>query len=567
MNIEDIKKHFAKKYKFLGLLGKGGFAEVYLAMDIILERKVAIKILLTEHSNEPEMVKRFLREARLYAKLEHKNLISIYDTGIVGENAYIVMKYIKGKSLKHYIGSDKKTRDTILQPLIKNMGNVLSYIHKNGIIHRDIKPANILIEDSTYRIYLADFGIARSISSKTLTQSGSIMGTPYYISPEQIKGTKVDFRADIYALGATLYEFISGKPVFTAESSIEVLYKHVNDNPEPIGKIAPGLSKEVKYIISKCLEKNPEKRFGDASEIASLMDGRKSQKITKYLESVESKNKKGKKIFSAFAVIVITALLIFYFGIQKKSSELKTDKKENLSNSKLKNSITKKPKHEKIQNSLKNKKEAIKKSDNVLKKSSIFADKKEDIPTTKNKKKQDENNTKVLKNPEEKKSFSPVKTEKKLKIKDDSPMNIPAKILFSSFPPSDVYWNGIKLGNTTQVFSKKFPPGIYNFTFKIPGYDSGTKTVEISSGKKANVHYKFKPFGFLTLTAKPFAKFIINGKDCGSNPIFKKKFPTGTYRIQAVKPGYKTKEKTVEIKSMKKSFVSFIMQKEEKNEN
>ncbi len=550
MNIEEIKKHFAKKYKFLGLLGKGGFAEVYLAIDIILERKVAIKILLTEHSNEPEMVKRFLREARLYAKLEHKNLISIYDTGIVGENAYIVMKYIKGKSLKHYIGSDKKTRDTILQPLIKNMGNVLSYIHKNGIIHRDIKPANILIEDGTYRIYLADFGIARSISSKTLTQSGSIMGTPYYISPEQIKGTKVDFKADIYALGATLYEFISGKPVFTAESSIEVLYKHVNDNPEPIGKIAYGLSKEVKYIISKCLEKSPEKRFGDASEIASLMDGKKSQKITKYLESVESKNKKGKKLFSAFAVIVIAALFIFYFGIQKKSSEIKTEKGENLSNSKLKKSVTKKTEHEKIQNSLKNKKEAIKKSDNVSRKSSVFADKKKDTPTeTKIKKKQNENGIKVLKNPEEKKSFSPV------------------KILFSSFPPSDVYWNGIKLGNTTQVFAKKFPPGIYNFTFKIPEYDSGTKKVEISSGGKTSVHYKFKPFGFLTLTAKPFAKFIINGKDYGSNPIFKKKFSTGTYRIQAVKSGYKTKEKTVEIKSMKKSFVSFIMQKEEKNEN
>lgn len=548
MNIEEIKKHFSKKYKFIELLGKGGFAEVYLAMDIMLERKVAIKILLTEHSNEPEMVKRFLREARLYAKLEHKNLINIYDTGIIGENAFIVMKYIKGKNLKYYIGTDRKIRDNILPTLIKNMGDVLSYIHKNGIIHRDIKPANILIEDGTNRIYLADFGIARSISSKTLTQSGSIMGTPYYISPEQVKGTKVDFRADIYALGATLYEFISGKPIFTAESSIEILYKHVNTKPEPIAKIAPYLSKEVKYIISKCLEKNPEKRFRDASEIASLMDSRKSQKITKYPDSLESGSRHGKKIFFTTLIGIIVVFSIFYFFINKKNKipEIKSGKIVTLNNSN--------PPVKKISEPLKKEMDSIEKKD---------------LPPAENSNLRKNNNSKGKK----KNIRTDIKktSDKAISGKKDIPpaknKNIPGKIIFSSFPSSDVYWNGIKLGNTTQIFSKKFPPGSYSFTFKIPGYETGSKTIEILSGENANIHYKFNPYGFLTLTAKPFAKFIINGVDRGENPIFRQKFAVGIYTIKAVKEGYLTVEKTVEIKSMKNSFVNFTMKKEENNEN
>jgi len=272
MDIETIKKIFSNKYDFTKLLGRGGFAEVYLAVDKILAREVAIKILLPRHSTNPEIVKSFIREARLYTKLEHPNLIKIYETGIAEGTAFIVMKYVKGANLKSYINKDLKIRLSITPKIIESLSSVLSYIHKKGIIHRDIKPANIILEDGENNIYLADFGIAWSDSTQTNIQTRSIMGTPYYISPEQVKGGVVDHRSDIYALGATLYELIAGKPVFSADSPIEILHKHVNSEPENIGDIAPETPKNLKYIISRCLEKKPEKRFQNALEISNMED-------------------------------------------------------------------------------------------------------------------------------------------------------------------------------------------------------------------------------------------------------------------------------------------------------
>jgi len=160
-----------------------------------------------------------------------------------------------------------------------------------------------------------------------------------------------------------------------------------------------------------------------------------------------------------------------------------------------------------------------------------------------------------------------------LKKEENSPKNAnsgissPQKntsILFSSFPASDVYWNGIKLGNTTQVFKKKFPSGTYTFTFKIEGYESKERVIIVKGERELTAHYKFRPFGFLTLTAKPFAEFFINNKSFGTNPIYQKKLPAGSYIIEAVKPGYKKERKEINIKPLKKSFINFTMKKEEK---
>ena len=333
MDIENIKQFFSGKYEFIKLLGKGGFAEVHLALDKMLERKVAIKILLPQHASDPDIVKRFIREARLYAKLEHPNLINIYETGIAEGTAFIVMKYVKGENLKTFIQKDVKTRLSLAPGVIEALSGALNYIHEKGIIHRDIKPANIILEDGGDNIYLADFGIARSVSSQTMTQTGSIMGTPYYISPEQIKGGVVDQRSDIYALGATLYELVTGKPVFSADSSVEILYKHVNSEPEQIGKVTPEISKRLKYIITRCLEKNPDKRFQSAIEISETISGRKSGSITKYLNSIESGRKNGKKriafVFLSLIIIPLIAFLI-YKNTTRSGTEISKDMQNNI---------------------------------------------------------------------------------------------------------------------------------------------------------------------------------------------------------------------------------------------
>ena len=310
MNIEKIKIALSKKYEFIKLLGKGGFAEVYLAKDKLLEREVAVKILLSQHADDSEVIERFIREAKLYASFDHKNLIPIYETGIIENTAYIVMKYIKGASLKDIIENDGELDSTFILIVIKGMASALKYIHNKEIIHRDIKPANILIEIETNRMFLADFGIARPISSKTLTQTGMLIGTPYYISPEQIKNGKTDKRSDIYALGTTLYEVISGAPIFKCETPIEVLYKHVNETPKPIASINPNITDEIKYIVEKCLEKDPDNRFQDANEILDVISTGKTRQIKNNYTN-KTKNNYKDRVFKLGIIILFISGIIF----------------------------------------------------------------------------------------------------------------------------------------------------------------------------------------------------------------------------------------------------------------
>ncbi len=553
MDIEKIKKFFSGKYEFKKLLGRGGVAEVHLALDKMLDREVAIKILLPQHTSDPDIVKRFIREARLYAKLEHPNLINIYETGIAEGTAFIVMKYVKGENLKVYITKDKETRLSLAPRVLESLSDVLGYIHKKGIIHRDIKPANIILENEGEHIYLADFGIARSVSSQTMTQTGSIMGTPYYISPEQIKGNTVDHRSDLYALGATIYELITGKPVFSADSSIEILYKHVNSEPEQIGKTIPDAPKNLRYIVSKCLEKKPEKRFQDAKEIKDILVGTKVTSITKYLNSVESG--KGGRKGKFFLILLLLISIPFVIYLLNNKSENRKASQVSISDKKITKPLNKNgEKRENQENSIKNP-TTIKNS--KMNNKPVFND------TVKKKVETGDNSN--GKN-QKKYSIKPKDQIKKTEKKDDTPLfisNEPGTIRFSSFPPSDIYWNDLKLGDTSQIFKKEFPPGKYKFTFKIEGYTSHEKEIEVKPGKEVIAHYRFKPYGYLTITAKPFARFFINGKDYGADPIFKKKFPVGVYTIKAEKPGYLSKEQKVQVIQMKKININFSLTKEE----
>ena len=348
MSIEIVKLSLSKKYEFIKLIGKGGFAEVYLAKDKLLERKVAIKILLSQHTGDTEVVERFIREAKLYASFDHKNLIPIYETGKVDDNAFLVMKYVNGYSLKDIIEKEGALKTDLIMKVVKGMASALKYIHNKGIIHRDIKPANILIDNETNRIYLADFGIARPISSKTLTQTGMLIGTPYYISPEQIKKGVADKRSDIYALGTTLYEIISGSPIFKCETPIEVLYKHVNEAPKPIASINPNITMEMKHIVEKCLEKDPKDRFQNANEILDLIATGETKKIkNNYLKE---KNKYIKIMFSIISIIIIMAGVVFalyqFTDILDFLKQKKINNEIKVINKKEKNEINKKEKLE-----------------------------------------------------------------------------------------------------------------------------------------------------------------------------------------------------------------------------
>ena len=563
MDIKKIKGFLSKKYEFIKLIGTGGFAEVHLAKDKLLERKVAIKILFPQFSSDSAIIERFIREAKLYAKLEHKNLIPIYDTGIIDEYAFIIMKYIQGASLNSLLLEEGKLSIQLIAPMIKEIASTLDYIHSKGIVHRDVKPSNIIIEEDSNKYYLADFGIARSDTSKTLTKSGLILGTPNYISPEQIKGKQIDHRADLYALGAMCYELITGKPIFSGESSMEVLYQHVNEEPEPLANIIPDIPKNILYIVTKCLEKNPDKRFQSADEILDVFETKRGTFISRYFKEKEARKVKSvqKKILLLFLLIVFVTGTLFIIKKVSTSDEIKEPIISNKISTKDTEENKKPPVIQKSETPENKKNEAEIEPSKSISQKTEPKDKKTVI-----KKIQELKKGEIKKKPK-----TIHKTSKDKKTQKEKPVVQPigpGVIKFTSSVPAYVYHKEEKIGDTYQLFQKEYKPGEYTFKFVIPDYQTFQRDVTVTRGKTIHIHQKFSPYGIITITASPFARFYINNIDYGTTEsIYKKKLPVGEYTIKAVKAGYITQEKTVSIEKRKSENIHFILKKEgNKNE-
>jgi len=257
------------KYKILEELGKGAMGVVYKALDPDIDREVAIKLIrfdtMTEEGDMEDMVRRFIREAQSAGRLEHPNIVTIYEVGREANQSYIVMQYIEGDSLKKIISSRKKMALPEVVQMIARLCDALDYAHKHKIIHRDIKPANILVNKAG-QPFLVDFGVAR-VDMSTLTQSGAIVGTPSYMAPEQIEGTKVDSRADIFSLGVIIYELLTGKRPFEGDHITTIVYKIMNEDPPRLREIKRELPEGFEHILKKALSKNPQTRYQTCREL------------------------------------------------------------------------------------------------------------------------------------------------------------------------------------------------------------------------------------------------------------------------------------------------------------
>jgi len=257
------------KYTILGEIGRGAMGIVYKATDPYIGRTVAIKTIRFDvlgQGPERDMAqKRFMREAHSAGNLSHPNIVTIYDVGEDGDTSYIAMEYIEGTSLEDLISSKKSLSLTEVVSLLEQVANALDTAHRKGVVHRDIKPANILI-DQEGKPHLVDFGIAR-LSTSTMTQTNMIMGTPYYMSPEQIAGKKVDNRSDIFALGGVLYEMLTGQKPFPGETITTVIYKIMNENPPPARNFQKNLPEGLEAVLQKALAKEPAGRFQTCREM------------------------------------------------------------------------------------------------------------------------------------------------------------------------------------------------------------------------------------------------------------------------------------------------------------
>ena len=268
--MEDLTGKQLGQYQVIEPLGEGGMAAVYKAFQPGMERYVALKILPRVFADDPTFVGRFKQEAQVIAKLTHINILPIFDFGTADGYTYIVMPYIKTGDLSDVMRGDPLPLPFV-RKIISQIGDALQYAHSHGLVHRDIKPSNILI-DERENCLLSDFGIAKIVgSSMQFTQTGAIIGTPAYMSPEQINGEELDGRNDIYSLGIVLYEMVTGRPPFKAETPPAILVKHLHDPMPPPRKYAPDISEELEAVILKSLARDREDRYTNVSEMVQAL--------------------------------------------------------------------------------------------------------------------------------------------------------------------------------------------------------------------------------------------------------------------------------------------------------
>ncbi len=259
----------AERYQDRTLVGRGGMGSVYRAFDTRLRRWVALKILHSDLSGQQEFVDRFLREAQLAAMLQHPNIVTIFDVEQLDEAVRLVMTWIDGEDLQRLLEREGPLPTERAARILEQLSSALDHAHNQPmpVLHRDVKPSNVMIARDE-RVVLTDFGVARLAGDVTLTQSGQLVGTPAYMAPELVLGGQADRRTDLYGLGVLLYQMLAGRPPFRAESPLAVLHAQLNTPPPPPSTFASGLSAKVDAVLLRALEKDPDRRFQRADELA-----------------------------------------------------------------------------------------------------------------------------------------------------------------------------------------------------------------------------------------------------------------------------------------------------------
>ena len=276
MNINMPTSLAGGRYQLGQLVGRGGMAEVHVALDTRLGRTVAVKIMRADFANDKIFLERFRREAHSVAQMNNPNIVNIYDSGeevVATETGqtehlpYLVMEYVKGQTLRDILKVNGALSQRDAEQVMMGVLNALEYSHRMGIIHRDIKPGNIMISEQGV-VKVMDFGIARALddSAATMTQSQGVVGTAQYLSPEQARGESVDMRSDLYSAGCVLYEMLTGRPPFTGDSAVAIAYQHVSEVATPPSSVVPGLPKMWDSICAKAMAKDRQNRYATASE-------------------------------------------------------------------------------------------------------------------------------------------------------------------------------------------------------------------------------------------------------------------------------------------------------------
>jgi eukaryotic-like serine/threonine-protein kinase len=268
---ERPRRVLAGRYEIASLLGQGGMARVFQGTDRVLDRTVAIKVLSPQFADDDQFVARFRREAQAAAGLNHPNIVGVYDTGDQADVHFIVMEYVEGRTLRDVIRADGPLLPERAAEIGEAVARALSSAHQAGLVHRDIKPGNIMLTREG-EVKVMDFGIARTSTGDTLTQTAAILGTASYLSPEQAQGLSVDTRSDIYSLGCVLYEMLTGRAPFIGDSPVAIAYMHVKEDPVPPSRLNQDVPPTLDSVVLKCMAKNPANRYESAEELRADLE-------------------------------------------------------------------------------------------------------------------------------------------------------------------------------------------------------------------------------------------------------------------------------------------------------
>src|SRR5580692_8916872 len=263
----ETPRIYSGRYELTHLIARGGMAQVYRAMDRQLERPVALKVLFPELSVDRTFVERFRREGQAAANLSHPNIVPVFDWGEDDGAYFIVMEFIDGRPLSAVLRDPEPMPPGQIASIGAGVAAALAFAHRHGVIHRDVKPGNVLITPDG-GVKVTDFGIARAVNTEeSLTQTGAVMGTAAYFSPEQAEGKGVDARSDIYSLGVVIFEMVTGRPPFLGDTPVAVASKHVREHPPAPREVNPGVPPDLEAIILKCLAKSPDHRYATGDDL------------------------------------------------------------------------------------------------------------------------------------------------------------------------------------------------------------------------------------------------------------------------------------------------------------
>lgn len=279
MSVVEPDRQLQGRYRLVSPIARGGMAEVWEGVDDVLRRPIAVKLLHPHLSSDESLRERFRREAIAVARLAHPNVVATYDTGEDDGAAFIIMELIKGTTLRNLIEEQGALSPAATVGIGVQVAEALQHAHEAGIVHRDVKPANILIcegfDGASAQVKVADFGIARAVTrdGADLTQPGAILGTAKYLSPEQVKGEEPDPRSDVYALGVVLYELLTGRPPFVADTEMATAMAHVHNEPLTPRQLRAGVPRSLETVVTKAMAKEPADRYQSAAELASALRG------------------------------------------------------------------------------------------------------------------------------------------------------------------------------------------------------------------------------------------------------------------------------------------------------